>query len=76
MRALTAAATVRSDHILTLHVPADIPPGVHQIVVVLEDSPLRTEQETSLADWPTHNVGLTDPTMTFHREDLYGDDGR
>ena len=28
------------------------------------------------AEWPGHDAKLNDPTCTFRREDIYGDDGR
>jgi hypothetical protein len=74
MRTLIATATIDPNHMLTVQVPADIPPGAHQVVVVLEDVP--TTGEALIVNWPAHNVGLSDPAMTFRREDLYGDDGR
>ena len=77
MRAVTSTATVRPDHTLTVQVPADIPPGEHQVVVVLQEVPARKQGGFSLADWPPpYNVGPVDPAMTFRREDIYGDDGR
>ena len=76
MRALTATATVRPDHLLTVQVPADIPPGTHQVVVVLQDAAPTTTRGNFLADWPAHDVGLVDPQMTFRREYIYCDDGR
>ena len=76
MRAVTATAIVRADHMLTVQVPADIPPGVHEIVVVLQEEASHPQPEQLFKDWPAHEVGLVDPTMTFRRENLYGDDGR
>jgi hypothetical protein len=76
MRAVTATAIVREDHLLTVQLPADIPPGVHEVVIVLQEAASRPQQALSFKDWPAHNVGLVDPNMTFRREDIYGDDGR
>lgn len=76
MRALTATAVVRPDHTLTLQVPPDIPPGVHQVVVVLQDEAQPAKPDQAFVDWPAHPVGLLDPAMTFRREDIYGDAGR
>ena len=77
MRALTATATVRPDHVLTVQVPADIAPGTHQVVVVLQEAGAPMSQVDFMEDWPApHNTGLVDPNMTFRREDIYDDDGR
>jgi hypothetical protein len=77
VRALTATAIVHPDHTLTLQVPADIPAGAHQVVIVLQEPPSPQEQVLFMANWPApHNVGLVDPNMTFRREDIYGEDGR
>jgi len=76
MRALTARATVHPNHLLTLQVPADIPAGVHQVVVVLQESAPLVQNAQTLTNWPAHKVGLVEPGTTFRREDIYGDDGR
>jgi hypothetical protein len=77
MRALTVTALVRADHTLTVQVPADIPPGVHQVVVVLQEETRDSPGEPFFANWPApHNVGPADPTCTYRREDMYGDAGR
>jgi hypothetical protein len=76
MRAVTATGVVHADHTLTVQVPADVPAGVHQVVIVLQEAPSAVSKPRGLASWPGHDVGLVDPAMTFRREDLYGDDGR
>jgi hypothetical protein len=76
MRALTAIATVRADHSLTMQVPADVPAGSHRVVVVFEEAAPKKAFSNFFADWPAHDVSLVDPQMTFRREDIYGDDGR
>jgi len=77
MRALTVTALIRADHTLTVQVPADIPPGVHQVVVVLQEETCSPQREPFFANWPEpHDVGPADPTSTYRREEMYGDDGR
>jgi hypothetical protein len=75
MRTLTIKAVITADHTLTVPVPADVSPGVHQVTVVIEEAPLAPEPG-SLMDWPAHDAALVEPKNTFRREDLYGDDGR
>jgi hypothetical protein len=76
MRVITATAVVRPDHTLTVPVPADIPPGALQVVIVFQEEAGRPQPVPSVTDWPAHDVGPTDPTCTYRREDIYGDDGR
>jgi hypothetical protein len=77
MRTIETTAVVTADHTMTIQMPADVPPGTHQIVVVVEDDKKPAPgRRFRWAEWPAHNVTLTDPNCTFRREDLYGDDGR
>jgi hypothetical protein len=76
MRALTTTAVVNENHTLTVQVPADIAPGPKQIVIVLEEgTPMNKTSRTLKLPTP-HPVGPADPTRTYRREDMYGDDGR
>ena len=75
MRAVTATAVVRSDHTLTVSVPADIPQGPQTVVVVFQDGHAQPTGRMPLIFTP-HPVGPADPSCTYRREDLYGDDGR
>ena len=74
MRVLTTSAVVSGDHQMTIQVPADVPCGVQQVVVVLE-APSTPALAT---DWklPVHDVGPWPAGFTVSREDIYGDDGR
>jgi hypothetical protein len=76
MRTLTATAVISPNHTLTMQVPADLTPGVHEVVVLIQEPAALAQSSGLFRDWPAHNVGLIDPSMTFRREDLYGDDGR
>lgn len=46
-RTVEAVATVTPDGILTAHLPADVPPGEHQVVVLIEDTPAETGQRAT-----------------------------
>ena len=75
MRTIETTAVVTPEHTLTIQLPADVPPGTHRVVLVIENGePPRTA--SLWKDWKPHEVGLVDPNFTFRREDLYGDDGR
>lgn len=77
MRALTLTALIRPDHTLIADIPNDIPAGTHQIVLILQEDSSRSACGTPFtANWPAHPVGLSDPNLTFRREDIYDDDGR
>lgn len=77
MRTIETTAVVTASHTMTIQVPADVQPGTHRVVVVVEtnDPPAQAPRQ-KWADWPAYDVTLTDPNCTFRREDLYGDDGR
>jgi hypothetical protein len=76
MRTLTTTAIVSPNHTLTAEVPADIAPGPKQVVIVLEDGAPSNKEPRKLTLPPPHPVGPVDPTCTYRREDMYGDDGR
>lgn len=75
MRVLTVTAVVHPDHTLTAQVPAEIPPGVRTVVVVLEDSQETCRPSVPLTFHP-HPVGPADPACNYRREVIYSDDGR
>jgi hypothetical protein len=71
MRTITTTTTIGPDRVLTVQLPPDVTPGPHDVVVVLNRA---TPFDPG---WPVHtNVELIDPSDTFCRETLYGDDGR
>jgi hypothetical protein len=77
MRSLVVTAVVTPEHTVTVTVPSDIPPGPHQAVLVIEEQVQPPPQELpDFLHWPAHDVALVDPSFTFRREDIYGDDGR
>jgi hypothetical protein len=77
MRSLVLTAVVTPEHTVTIAVPPDIPPGPHEVVLVIqEEVQTATKGVPDFLNWPAHPVGPTDPSCTYRREDLYGDDGR
>ncbi len=78
MQTIETTATVLPDGTLTVSVPPTIAPGVHRVVVVIEEATAAAGPEPqgeaidlrplSLPGWPDD--------ATFRREELYGDDGR
>jgi hypothetical protein len=73
MKAITTIATVTTDGKITLQLPSDIPPGEHQVVVVIDEKPLVEKPETKEKRTPlkfsAYPVGLISETVTFRRED-------
>ena len=72
MKTITTTAVIGPDRILTVQLPPDVPPGKHEVVVVLNGVPVPQVPELS----PPYPVGPINPHDTFRREDIYGDDGR
>ena len=76
MRTIQTQVTVDDQGQATLRLPTDIVPGVHDIVVMIDETPA-PQPITSVNDLPKHNIPWPfDPNDTFRREDMYGDDGR
>jgi hypothetical protein len=76
MKAIETTVVVGEDHKVTLQLPPDVTPGPHHVIVVV-DGPRGQQPSTwTMADWPVHDAGLTDPDFTMRREELYGDNGR
>jgi hypothetical protein len=78
MRTIETTATITPDGTLTAKVPADVTPGQHRIVVVLEQE---TREPTVLTPKPPLMFHVSPwegwpADCTFRREDIYGDDGR
>jgi len=80
VRSLVVTAVVSQEHTLTVPVPVDIPPGPHQVVIVIDEAAQAAQPPTpgrpDFLNWPAHEGVFVDPTCTFRREDMYGDDGR
>jgi hypothetical protein len=56
--------------------PAPLPGCPKQFVIVLEEgTPMNKAGRTLKLPTP-HPVGPADPTCTYRRKDMYGDDGR
>lgn len=80
MKTITTIATVTADGKVTLQLPADIIPGEHQVVLVIDENlkteKLETKKERSPLNFPVHDVGPWPANLSLRREDMYGDDGR
>ncbi len=75
MHAIETTAVVTAEHTVTVELPPEIEPGEYELVLVVRTGK-RKPPSLSFADWPPHVNALVDPTRTFRREELYGDEGR
>jgi hypothetical protein len=76
MKTIQAQAIVTDDHTVTLRLPEEITPGLHTLVVVIDERVARPTSSLSLDDFPVIDVGPRPEGLSLRREDLYGDDGR
>ena len=78
MITVEAMSEVAEDQTLKIEMPKSVVPGPHRVVVVIEESALKTAQrkpagplrlmKLHLEKWPADS--------TFRREDIYGDTER
>jgi hypothetical protein len=73
MKAITATADVGVDRVLTVQLPTEVPPGRHEVIVILNGAGTPPEL---LGPWPRHDGVAWPAGLSLRREDLYGDDGR
>lgn len=73
MKAITTTADVGPDRVLTIQLPPEVPPGRHEVVVVLNGTGAVLGP---LGAWPRHDGVAWPADLSLRREDLYGDDGR
>lgn len=90
MRTIETTATIAPDGTLTAHVPPDVPPGEHPIVVMIDeaseetrpplDSPAHDGSPAGRSrpplDLPVDDVGPWPPGLSLRREDMYDEWGR
>lgn len=63
---------------LDLKLSADVPPGRHRAVIVLDERPAPgiSWGDDPMADFPVHDDGPWPENLSLRRTDLYGDDER
>ncbi|MBG1266712.1 hypothetical protein [Nostoc sp. WHI] len=78
MKSIETIATVTKDSKMTAQLPLDIPEGEYQVVIVIDEKLLVEKAETKKKKAPlkfsAYPVGLVSESLTFPREDLYGND--
>jgi hypothetical protein len=75
MKTIEMTAMVGEDRKLTVQLPPDVTPGLHQVVVVVDGAPRQSMPAWTMHDWPVHDAALVDPNFSMRRQELYGDDG-
>jgi hypothetical protein len=75
MRTIETTAIVAPDGTLTVRVPPDVTPGIHQIALVINDESSET-WERQLGAFPVISVGAWPCNLSLCREGMYGDGGR
>ena len=56
MRTIETMVTVTDDGKITVHLPPDIPPGEHHVVMVIDEQPVKKGKRPPL-DFPVMSVG-------------------
>jgi hypothetical protein len=70
-----AIATVGEDGKLIVQVPAEVEPGEHQVVVII-DEVHKTATGRAPLTFSAHDVGPWPEGLSLRREDMYEDWGR
>jgi hypothetical protein len=68
--------TLEGKAIAEFQIPRDISPGIHNAVVVLDESLCQKAFAKKALKLTTYPVAPLNPHDTFRREDIYGNDGR
>ncbi len=80
MKTIETTVTVTEDGKLTVQLPSDIPPGEHQIVLVIDEKPVpeksSIQKKRPPLDFPMIHVGSWPADLSLRREDMYDDWGR
>lgn len=74
MKSIETILTVGPDRTAVVQLPADVTPGRHAAVVLIDTDAMAPEKAGRPLDLPVHDVGPWPGDVTFRREDLYGDD--
>jgi hypothetical protein len=76
MKTIQTQAIVTDDRTVTLQLPEEITPGLHTLVVVIDERVARPESALTLDDFPVIDVGPWPEGLSLRRGDSYGDGGR
>ena len=78
MTEIRTRVLVGSDHRITGTAPAAVPPGEHEVRIIVKPPP--TQQSASepfdVDALPSHDLGVWPEGLSLRREDMYDEDGR
>ena len=75
MKTIQTQMDVPGSGVISVPVPRDMPPGKHNVLVVIDETPVRRAL-SPLNDFPVDSVGPWPSDLSLSRKDLYGDNGR
>ena len=78
MQEIRTRVHIAADHSITGRAPSDVPPGEHEVTIIVTAAPARQEAKKpfSVDDLPSHDLGPWPEELGLRREDIYDDDGR
>ena len=76
MRTVSAKAVVSPNLELKVKLPPGIPPGEHDVVVVIDEKLASKGSPVRKLRFASHKSTLTNAQDTFRRESIYGDEAR
>jgi hypothetical protein len=76
MKTIQTQAIVADDRTVTLKLPEEITPGLHSLVIMIEEGAVGPVAGRSFDDFPVIDVGPWPEGLSLRRKDIYGDDGR
>jgi len=75
MTEIKTRVRVAEDHSISGTAPEGVPPGEHEVAITVAPSATALKRRLSVKDMPVHDTPWDD-SISLHREDMYGDDGR
>jgi hypothetical protein len=80
VKTIETTVTVTIDGKITIQLPPDIPPGEHQIVLVIDEESVSkkslTKEKRPPLNFPVHDFGSWPADLSLRREDMYDEWGR
>ena len=75
MKTIETKATVTEERLLTIKMPSNIDPGEHQVVLVIDDRPLKKQpinnQYRPSLNFPVDSYGSWPDSLSLRHEEIY-----